>query len=102
MTLSMRKAPWTFTASLLGLVPAPNPDECIGQCLLEDATIAVPCPASENAALVVTLRFQRARGAFARHYPIVMSLLGAFRTQIVFCDVGETAQRFLLTRLYEL
>ena len=74
----------SLTASLLRVIAVPNPNECIGQGLLEYATVTVSGPASENKALVVTFRFQRGRSALARHHPVVMSLLGIIGTQIVF------------------
>jgi hypothetical protein len=66
------------------LVTAPNPDERIGQGLLENATVAVTCSETEDETVVVTFSFQRRRGALAGHHPVVMGLLGIVTTQIVF------------------
>ena len=72
------------TASSLRVIALPDPDECIGQCLLKYATVTMSGPEREKKTLVVALRFQRRRCALARHHPVVMSLLGIVGTQIVF------------------
>ena len=61
MQNGQRQCEGTISESSLGVIAAPNPDEGVGQRLLEYATVTVSCAASENKALVITLRLQRAR-----------------------------------------
>src|SRR6267143_2922931 len=81
---------------LLGMVAAPDPDECIRQRLLKNAPVAVTRRKGENESVVVTLCLERSRSALAGHYPVVMGFLQIFRSNIVFGHVREDAQRFLL------
>src|SRR5437868_8078206 len=89
-------------AALFGMVAAPDPDECVRQRLIKDATIAVASRAAENESMVVTLCLQCSGGTLARHDPVVMRFLGVFGANIVFGYVGEDAQRLLLSILDQL
>src|SRR5438874_1004693 len=96
--LAMQANMWPRTLR----VAAPDPHERIRQCLLEDAAVTVARGQAEDEAVVVALGFERGRGAFARHHPIVMGFLRIFRAKIVFGHVGEDAQWLLLTIFNEL
>src|ERR1051325_10526463 len=80
---------------------APDPDERVGQCLLEHTAVTMSGAAAENKAVMVALRLESGGGAFAGHDPVVMSLLGIFGAQIVLRDMSEDAQWFFLTLLDE-
>ena len=82
---------------LLCAIAAPDPDERVGQRLLEDTLIAVAGALGEDEALRITLRFERGGSAFAGHHPIVISLLRILCAQVVFGNMRENPQRFLLT-----
>src|SRR5881296_2627376 len=80
----------------VGVVAAPHPHERIRQCLLENAAVAVAGGEGKYEAVVVTPGFECSRGAFAGHHPIVMGFLRIVRAKIVFGNMREDAQRFLL------
>src|SRR5207253_7992140 len=86
----------------LSVVAAPDPDERIRQCLLENAAVAVARAKAKYEALIVTFRLERRCGPFTRHHPVVMGFLRIFRAQIVFGHVREDAQWLLLTAFNEL
>src|SRR5262245_23597529 len=76
---------WSRTSGRsVGLIAAPEPDEGVGQGLLENAAIAVTRGQAEDEAMVVTFGLERRGRTFAGHHPVVMGLLGIFGTQIVF------------------
>src|SRR5439155_10414291 len=93
---------WTAWCGSVGVVAAPNPHERIRQCLLENAAVAVARGQAKYEAVVVTLGFESSRGAFAGHHPVVMGLLRIVRAKIVFGNMREDAQRFLLAAFNEL
>src|SRR5258706_9164885 len=78
-----RSADQKICATLV-VVAAPDPDECVGQGLLEDATVTVARSKREDEAVMVTLGPKRSRGAVAGHDPVVMGFLRIARAQIVF------------------
>src|SRR5258708_26010086 len=81
------------------MVAAPDPDECIGQGLLENAAVTMASAEAEHETLGVTFGFQSRRRALASHDPIVMSFLRIFWAQVVFRDVSEDPQRLPLAIL---
>src|SRR5688572_30717096 len=74
---------------LLGVIAAPDPDEGVGQRLIEDLAVAVPGRLAEDETLMVAFGLQRGGGAPAGHHPIAVGFLGVFRAQVVFRDVRE-------------
>ena len=58
------------------VVTTPDPDEGIGQRLLEDPAVAVAGAEAENKAVVVTFALSGSGGALAGHDPVVMGFFG--------------------------
>jgi len=75
------------------MVAAPAPYECVGQCLLENAAVAMAGGEAEDEALVVTFRFERRRRPLSSHNPVVIGLLRIFCAKIILRDVREDSQR---------
>src|SRR5881396_3253220 len=91
-----------YVCGSVGVVAAPHPHERIRECLLENAAVTVARGKAKDESVVVTLGLERGRRAFAGHHPVVMGLLRIFRAKVVFGDVREDAQRFLLAVFNEL
>src|SRR4051812_40020708 len=88
--------------SLFRLIPAPNPNECICQRLLENPAIAVAGPEAENESVVVTFGRECRFRPLSRHDPVVMGVLRIIWAQILFRHMCENSQRLLVTVFNEL
>src|SRR5262245_1700838 len=77
-------------------VAAPGPDQGVGQGLFEDAPVAVVGGAAEDKAMVISLGFERRRGALAGHHPVMMRLLRVLGANIILGHMGKDPQRLLL------
>lgn len=77
------------------MIAAPQPDEGVGQRLLENVSIAVPDAEAVDETMVVALGIERFRGALAGHGPVVMGCLRIVGAEVFFGDVGKDAQWFL-------
>jgi len=78
-----------------GLVALPHPNQGVGERCVEDRLVAVIRGAAEHVPVIVALSGQLLGGAFVRHDPVVIRILGVFVAEVVLGDVRKDAQRFL-------
>src|SRR6188768_2699677 len=83
-------------------VAAPEPDEGVGEGLVEDFAVAVAGGFAEDEALVVAFGLEGSGGALAGHDPIVIGLLGVLGAEVILGDVGEDAEGLALGLFDEL